>query len=205
MSKRFRGYLPVVIDIETGGFNAKKDAILELAAVTTRLDIDGNIHPCETIHYHIQPFKGANIEKKALDFTGIDPYHPFRKAISEQEALDALFSIIRKAIKASQCTRAILVGHNAFFDLSFINAAVDRNKIKRNPFHNFSNFDTVTLAGMAYGQTVLAKAIEAAQIEWDNEFAHTALYDAEKTSELFCKIMNHWHFMNNCSKENDHP
>ena len=189
---RFRGFLPVVIDVETGGFIASTDAVLEIAATTVRMDADGLLAVHRTHNFHVQPFEGANIEQSALDFTGIDPYHPFREAISEAEALGDLFRIIRKEIRDQHCTRAILVGHNAHFDAGFINAAVERAAIKRNPFHPFSFFDTATLSGLAYGQTVLAKACAEAGIAFDNSEAHSAAYDAERTAELFCDIVNRW-------------
>ena len=37
-AQRFRGYFPVVIDVETAGFNAQTDALLEIAATTLSLD-----------------------------------------------------------------------------------------------------------------------------------------------------------------------
>jgi ribonuclease T len=122
--------------------------------------------------------------------TGIDPYHPLRPAIPEKDALSRLFKEIRQAMKDNDCTRAVLVGHNAYFDLNFVNAAVARNDIKRNPFHPFSTFDTATLAGVAYGQTVLSKALHAAGIAWDSNEAHSAAYDAQRTAELFCAVCN---------------
>jgi ribonuclease T len=192
MCDRFRGFLPVVIDVETGGFIASTDAILEVAATTVRMDESGLLQVHRTYDFHVQPFAGANIEQSALEFTGIDPYHPFREAVAEQEALDELFGIVRKEIRDQKCTRAILVGHNAHFDAAFINAAVARCDIKRNPFHPFSYFDTATLSGLAYGQTVLAKACAEAGITFDNSEAHSAAYDAERTAELFCEIVNRW-------------
>lgn len=192
ISRRFRGYLPVVVDVETGGFDAKHDALLEIAATLVLMDGSGQLHPAETHAYHILPFEGAHIDPRALEFNGIDPQHPFRMAISEDKALRQLFSPIRKAVKASGCKRAILVGHNAFFDLGFLNAAVERCGIKRNPFHPFSTFDTVSLAGLAYGETVLAKAARAAGLEWDSREAHSAIYDTEQTARLFCTIVNQW-------------
>ncbi len=189
---RFRGFLPVVIDVETGGFNPKTDALLELAAVLLRMDEKGEIYRHRTLSWHIQPFEGANLEPKSLEVNGIDPYHPLRLAVPEDNALNALFKDVRKEIKNNDCTRAILVGHNAFFDLSFLNQAVERTGIKRNPFHPFSNLDTVTLGAMAYGQTVLARAVQAANIAWDSNEAHSAIYDAEKTAELFCTVVNTW-------------
>ncbi|MBT8448641.1 MAG: ribonuclease T, partial [Gammaproteobacteria bacterium] len=156
IAKRFRGFLPVVIDIETGGFNDQTDAVLEIAAVTLKMDDNGELSLHETVHTHVEPFEGANLDPKALAFNGIDPDHPFRDALAEKEALKKIFTPIRKAVKESDCNRAILVGHNAFFDLGFINAAVERTNYKRNPLHPFSTLDTVSLSALAYGQTVLA-------------------------------------------------
>lgn len=192
MAGRFQGYLPVVIDVETGGFNASTDALLEIAAVTLRMDEDGMIHPLATHACHVLPFPGANLDPDSLAFTGIDPYHPFREAVDETDALKSVFEPIRRDVKRTGCKRAILVGHNAAFDLSFVNAAVARTGIKRNPFHPFSTFDTVSLSALAYGQTVLARALEAAGLEWNSARAHSAIYDAERTAELFCRIVNRW-------------
>ncbi len=192
MASRFRGFLPVVVDLETGGFNSRTDALLEMAVIIIKMDDEGFVHVAETFHEHIAPFPGAHLNPEALAFTGIDPHHPFRNAAPERDALQRLFRPIRQAIKQQGCKRAILVGHNAFFDLGFINAAVERNDIKRNPFHPFSTFDTVSLAGLAYGQTVLARAAQAAGLDWDSDEAHSALYDAERTAQLFCTIVNRW-------------
>ncbi|PCI20349.1 MAG: ribonuclease T [Piscirickettsiaceae bacterium] len=192
MEKRFRGYLPVIVDIETAGFNSTTDALLEMAVVILEMNDAGNISIQSSHREHVVPFEGANLEPAALKFNGIDPYHPFRLAIDEKEALTNLFKPVRQAIKDQNCTRAILVGHNPAFDIGFMNAAVERTNIKRNPFHPFSTFDTATLGGLAYGQTVLARAAKAAGIEWDAEQAHSALYDAEQTAHLFCKIVNQW-------------
>ena len=192
IAKRFRGYLPVVVDLETGGFDAKQDALLEIAATTIWMDEAGLLQLGETHAAHVEPFPNAHIDPKALEFNGIDPNHPFRLALPEKEALQKLFTPIRKAVKISGCKRAILVGHNAFFDLGFLNAAVERCGIKRNPFHPFSTFDTVSLAGLAYGQTVLAKAAKCAGLGWDSSEAHAAIYDTEQTARLFCAIVNRW-------------
>lgn len=192
VASRFRGFLPVVVDVETGGFNAQTDALLEIAAVVLAVDDDGHWRLAETHACHVQPFPGANLEPSALEFNRIDPDHPLRFAVPEREALAKIFDPVRAAVKANGCTRAVLVGHNPAFDLGFVNAAVERTRYKRNPFHPFSTFDTATLGGLAYGQTVLSRAVEAAGIEWDGRDAHSAIYDAEKTAELFCAIVNRW-------------
>lgn len=191
-SKRFRGYLPVVIDVETAGFDASRNALLEIAAVIPAMDETGRLSIHETHSAHVIPFPGSKLDDAALAFNKIDPFHPFRFAIEEKEALQKIFNPVRAAMKRNGCTRAILVGHNPAFDLSFLNAAVTRTSIKKNPFHPFSTFDTATLCGLAYGQTVLAKAAQAAGMEWDNDEAHSAVYDAQQTAKLFCEIVNRW-------------
>jgi ribonuclease T len=192
ISQRFRGFLPVVVDVETGGFNAQTDALLEVAAVILEMDNQGTLQIKERYTKNIQPFEGAIVEQSALEFTGIDIYDTERQAEGEAEALREIFQPIRREVTETGCTRAVMVAHNAHFDLGFVNAAVERSQIKRNPFHPFSCFDTSSLAGLAYGQTVLAKACQSAHIEFDNQNAHSALYDATKTAELFCGIVNRW-------------
>ena len=190
MADRFRGFLPVVVDVETGGFNAKTDALLEIAAVFVDFGDGGILTRGETIRYHVKPFEGANMDPASLAVNGIDPHHPLRPAIDERDALQRIFREIRRAVRDSRCQRAILVGHNAAFDLGFLNEAIERSAIKRNPFHPFSCFDTATLCGVAFGQTVLARAVVAAGFAWDEESAHSAAYDAEITADLFCEIVN---------------
>ena len=190
ISDRFRGFLPVIVDVETGGFNCKTDALLEIAAVLLDPQEDGTLLRGETIRYHIKPFEGANMEPASLAINKIDPDHPLRPAIYERDALQRIFREVRRAVRESGCSRAILVGHNASFDLGFLNEAVARSAIKRNPFHPFSSFDTATLCGVAYGQTVLARAVKAAGLTWDEDSAHSAAYDAEITTDVFCDIIN---------------
>jgi ribonuclease T len=187
---RFRGFLPVVIDIESGGFNHQTDALLEIAAVMIEMSPLGELRPGATHRYHVQPFHGSRLDPASLAVIGIDPHHPLRPAIPEKEALTQLFREVRKEVRDRQCTRAVLVGHNASFDLNFLNAAIARTDIKRNPFHPFSSFDTATLGGVALGQTVLSRAVVAAGLAWDPTSAHSAIYDAEKTAALFCIICN---------------
>jgi ribonuclease T len=190
MSRRFRGYLPVAIDVETGGFYCATDALLEIAAVLIDMDPDGSLRRGATHTFHVQPFEGGRLDPVALAVTGIDPHHPLRPALPERDALQRVFREIRHAVREYRCRRAILVGHNAAFDLGFINAAVARADVKRNPFHPFSCFDTATLAGAALGQTVLAKAVRVAGLEWDSGSAHNARYDAERSADIFCLVCN---------------
>ena len=192
IAKRFRGFLPVVIDIETAGLNSATDAVLEIAAVILDIDENNQIHPTETHFAHVIPFEGANLDQNALEFNGIDPYQPLRFAVSEKEALDIICKPIHAAMKKTGCYKAVLVGHNPAFDITFLQAAIKRTNYKKNPFHAFTTLDTATLAALAYEHTVLAVAVKRAKIKFEVQEAHSALYDATKTAELFCKIVNRW-------------
>lgn len=192
MAQRFRGFLPVVVDVETGGFDCERHALLEIAAIPLRLDDEGLLHPDAVVSTHVAPFPGSLLDPRSMEITGIDVDHPFRFALAEKEALDHIFRPVRTAMREAECQRAILVGHNAAFDLSFLNAAIRRTAHKRSPFHPFSCFDTVTIGGLAYGQTVLSRAVEASGQAWDARAAHSAVYDTERTAELFCGVVNHW-------------
>ncbi|MFY9178671.1 MAG: ribonuclease T [Venatoribacter sp.] len=192
LAKRFRGFLPVVVDVETGGFNAETDALLEIAMVTLRMDEQGKLYPYQTLSANIHPFDGANLNREALDFTGIDPFDPERDAEFEIDALTSMLQTIRKEVKHHGCNRAVLIGHNSHFDHGFLRAAIARNDIKRDPFHPFSSFDTATLAAVFLGHTVLAKACRLAGLDFDNRAAHSAEYDTVKTAELFCHFVNRY-------------
>ena len=191
LKNRFRKYLPVVVDIETGGFDPELNAILEIA-ITLIEENDNKFVVGETHRHHIIPFKNSIIEKESLEFTKIKLDHPLRNASNENDALKDLFKIINKTKNKYECSRAILVGHNAHFDNSFLNAAIKRNNIKKTPFHKFSVIDTVSLGVLATGQTVLARVCEKLNINYDNDQAHSAAYDTQVTAEVFCSIINNY-------------
>ena len=200
LKERFRKFLPVVVDVETAGFNAQTDALLEIACIPILLNDEGVFYTGEALSAHIEPFEGANLEPNALAFTGIDPNNPLRKAIAEDEksALRRIFKGLKEVRKTEDCRQCILIGHNAHFDLNFLNAAVFRSNSKNhNPFHQFSVLDTVTLSALAFGQTVLARACKAAGLDFDGNDAHSALYDTQKTAELFCHILNSYPMLPN--------
>jgi ribonuclease T len=188
---RFRGFLPVVVDVETSGVDPQHNALLEMCVVLIKQDDAGMFIPSNHYFEHILPFENAILDASSLAFNGIDPFQPLRFALHEKEALTRLFSPIQTALKTHHCQRAVLVGHNAWFDLLFVKAATQRTGIK-SPFHAFTCFDTATLSGLVYGQTVLSKAMYAANITFDQKEAHSAMYDAQKTAELFCTILNTW-------------
>lgn len=190
IKSRFDGFLPVVVDVETTGVDMTKNGLLEIALVTVDYDTQGQLAPVSKDFWHIEPFEGAEIDPKAMAVNQIDHTHPFRFAKPEEQALTEFFEAITQAVKSTGCRRAVLVGHNAHFDLNFILAAAKRCKINKTPLHSFTCIDTATLGAIFYGKTVLAKAIRCAKIDFDKNKAHSAVYDTEKTAELFCKIIN---------------
>jgi len=189
---RFRGLLPIVVDVETTGLNPATDGLLEISAMSIWMDVQGQIHPGEQWFYPVEPFIGANLDPEALAITGIDPYSPLRYAIPERQALHRIFSGVQKQLTAARCQRAVLVGHNAWFDLMFMLAAAKRAGFKKTPFHSFTTIDTASLSAVALGETVLAKALRTAKIAFNTKKAHAADYDTAKTTELFCYIVNKW-------------
>jgi|TARA_B110000003_G_scaffold51697_2_gene50894 ribonuclease T len=189
LKDRFRKYLPVVVDLETGGFNSKENAILEIA-ITLIEEIDELLVVGDTHRYHIEPYEDLIVEDESLEFTKIKLDHPLRNAVSEKDALKELFTIINKEKSKYECSRAILVGHNAHFDLSFLNEAISRNNIKRSPFHPFSVLDTVSLGALATQQTVLARICDSLSIDYDSNEAHSAAYDSKVTAKVFCRVIN---------------
>ena len=196
MGKRFRGFMPVVIDVETGGIDPDKNPLLEVAAVFLKINNEGIVKPAGHFCDHVVPFKGSIIEKEALEINQIDPDYPLRFPRSEKDVITDLFKRIDEELEESRCRRAILIGHNANFDLSFINNASKRNKLESlNRLHRFSVLDTVTIGALMYGQTILSLICQKANIEFDEEKAHSALYDAQKTAELFCKAVNNWLYL----------
>ena len=190
LASRFRGLLPVVIDIETSGLHSSTDGLLEIAAVMLATSEEGKLQRAKTLAYHVEPFVGARIDQEALQITGIDPGNPLRYAIPEAQALHRLFAEVRLQLEKEKCYRAVLVGHNAWFDLSFILAAAKRAGIRQLPFHTFTTFDTASLSAVVLGETVLARATRRARIPFNVLHAHSAIYDAEKTADLFCFLVN---------------
>ena len=189
LNARFRGYLPVVIDVETGGFDRSRHALLQIAIVLLGWE-DDRLYPANTHVWDLIPHADMDVEDASLQVTGIDLTDPDREAISEGDALQECFRVVRRAVRDANCQRAIVTAHNGHFDHGFLTTGGERNNIKRNPFHPFSVIDTASLAAVAVGHTVLSEACARAGIDFDEDNAHSARYDAEITAALFCSIFN---------------
>ena len=187
INQRFRRFLPVVIDIETGGLDYRTAPILEIALYFLKME-NAELQLDDYIHFHIKPFTGSQAEEKSIEFIGYES-EKIPHMEEEHTAFSSICESVKKRIIKENCVRAILVGHNAHFDLSFFNAAIKRCQLK-SPFHTFSTLDTVSTSALLFGHTVLCQACKLADIEWDNQQAHNALYDCKKTATLFCQSIN---------------
>ena len=191
LNERFRSYLPVVVDLETGGFDSENNPLLELACTFVNIS-DEQLCAADSHEWCISPFEGSVADPASLKVTGIDLTDPNRNGQDEHEAITEFFQLIRKEMKEQKCKRAIMVAHNASFDHGFLHAAASRCAIKRSPFHPFTTIDTASLSAVAYGHTVLSEACKRAGIDFNNQNAHSAAYDTARTADLFCKIVNQW-------------
>lgn len=188
MDRLFGQYYPIVIDCETSGVDPQQHAMLELAYTCLEI-VEGKLVPGESETFHIYPFEGAAFDDGSMKIHQIDPYYPLRYAITEKEALEALNKVVIPRLLEHKQRRAILVGHNAWFDLAFLNAAYERQKVK-SVFHRFTSLDTATLSAFLLRETVLARALYRARVGYDPKQAHSALYDSQKTAELVCALWN---------------
>ena len=188
-NERFGGLLPIVVDMETSGINPDSNAILELASIVLylndKLDLQcGNFFSC-----HVRPFPSSKIDPSSMYINTIEIENPFRLALSEEEAINRLFRFVYMNLRNFGCRKAVLVGHNANFDLAFLESARKRYKID-SPFHTFTVIDTATIGAVFYGKTVLANVVNASNMRFNPKLAHSAIYDAKITTDLFCSVTN---------------
>ena len=182
----------MVVDLETGGLDPNKNPILELACSFLNYENE-KLVPHKSFSWDIKPQPNLEIDPSSQLLTGIDPLLDIENRTDEKAAINSFFKEVRRETKTNECTRAVLVAHNSVFDNSFLNAAIQRHRIKRSPFHPFTTFDTATLGGVAFGHTDLREACQRADIAYDKKSAHCASYDCEVTAFLFCKIVNLWY------------
>ncbi len=103
MSRRFRGFLPVVIDVETGGFNSRTDALLEIAAVFIDIDASG------TLSRGCHPQLPCAAVSGCATGPGLAERHRHRSlssvaaALPEREAIQRIFREVRHQLKAYDC------------------------------------------------------------------------------------------------------
>ena len=187
MQNRFRGFMPVVIDVECGGFIPYRCTVGNCRSVVGDSG-DGSLAAWGNWRYHVQPFP-APTSNGVTRCDGLSILFTRYAQRFQRRSAHAIVQEISQAMKDNDCTRAILVGHNACFDLNFLNAAVARTEIKRNPFHPFSSFDTATLAGVAFGQTGYRSRFKRPESLGIRTNAFGA-YDAQQTADCFARSAN---------------
>ena len=159
----------VVFDIETTGFSPSKDRIIEIGAVKVT---DGKI--TEKFSTFVNPQIPIPFEIEKL--TGI----------TDSMVLDAedITAVLPKFLEF--CSDAVLVAHNASFDVNFITKNAERMGIAIEP----TVLDTVTLARQLLpnlGRYKLDTVAKALGISLANH--HRAVDDAGATAEIFAAFV----------------
>ncbi len=159
----------VVFDLETTGISAIKDKIIEIGAVKIK---DGEIidrfssfvNPMEPIPYRIEKLTGIN-----------------DSMVSEAHVIEEVLPEF-----VSFCGDAVLVAHNADFDVSFYKENCNRLGIK----YNDTYIDTMRLA-QSIVMDVAKYTLDALCKKFGIvlEGHHRAVNDAEVTASLFIKLV----------------
>ncbi len=192
-SRRFRGFLPVVIDVETGGFHlAAPTRCWRSPPSSSRWTTPAGCAAARRMRFTCKPFEGARLDPVSLEVNGIDPWHPLRPAIDEADALQRLFREIRTAIRA----HALPARHSrrATTRPSIWASSTRRSSAPASSAIRFIRSRASTprrSAASALGQTVLRARRAAGGHRMGSAAARTrAAYDAERTADLFCHICN---------------
>ncbi|KAB7708086.1 PolC-type DNA polymerase III [Bacillus aerolatus] len=160
----------VVFDVETTGLSAVYDTIIELAAVKIK---DGDI---------IDRFESF-----------ANPHHPLSSTTINLTGITD--DLVQNAPEVEEVLKkfkgwtddAILVAHNASFDMGFLNAGYTRYDLGKsvNPV-----IDTLELARFLY-PTMKNHRLNTLAKKFDVELTqhHRAIYDAEATGYLFLKML----------------
>jgi len=159
----------VVFDIETTGFSPVNNRIIEIGAVKV---------------------KGGEIADKFSAFVNPDVPIPFEieklTGINDSMVKDAPY--IEQVLPEflSFCEGAVLVAHNAGFDMSFIK----ENALRQGIFRKFTCVDTLGIARILLphqGKHTLDAVAKAMGVSLENH--HRAVDDAQATAEIFVKFI----------------
>ncbi len=159
----------VVFDIETTGFSPVNNRIIEIGAVKV---------------------SGGEIADKFSTFVNPDVPIPFEieklTGINDSMVIDAPF--IEEVLPEflAFCEGAVLVAHNAEFDMSFIKENAMRQNLKR----EFTYVDTVGIARILLphqGKHTLDAVAKTMEVSLENH--HRAVDDAGATAEIFVKFI----------------
>lgn len=160
----------VVFDTETTGLSARYDKVIELAAVKMK---DGEV--IERFEQFIDP--GHPLSQTTIKLTSITD-DMVRGSKSEKE----VFEMFQEFCKGS-----IIVGHNATFDVDFMNTGYARHGL---PLIGEPWLDTLPMARLLYPEmkgfrlNTLAKKLNV-----NLEHHHRAIYDAEATGYIYYAML----------------
>lgn len=178
------------IDVETGGVDPEKDALLQVSGC---IEIEGIV--VEPFNYFIRPFTNDRVSEEAMKVTGITyemiESDQFMPPTTGYAVLHTLFN--RYVDKYNKKDKMHFVGYNANFDHDFIRSFFVKNKDNyygsffsypcidvmtlwayrlMDVRHHLSDFKLMTVAKHVFG-------------EIDESRLHDAEYDIELTRRLF--------------------
>lgn len=160
----------VVFDTETTGLSARFDKVIELAAVKMR---QGTV--LKKFDMFIDP--GHRLSSTTINLTGITD-DMVRGSKSEKE----VFELFQEF-----CGDSIIVGHNATFDVDFMNIGYTRHDLPtiKNPW-----IDTLPLARLLYPELKSFRLNRIAKLlNVELEHHHRAIYDAEATGYIYFAML----------------
>lgn len=174
-------------DVESGGLDDSKHSLLRIGLVIWKngiiLDKLEIFIKSDNYCYDEESMKINKIDLNWLTINGI----------SEQQAIEEINSFVNKYFPNS---KALLGGHNIYFDIAFLKRLYRENSISFSSYFEHRTIDTCSIMKYLYFCDKLPKQVQSLtsackyfNFEIDDNERHGALYDAEITSEVFTKLL----------------
>lgn len=173
----------IVFDTETGGLDAEKNPILEIALIT----FDNNFKEVMRYETYIKPYDDLFIDPQALAANGIKMRNVEAEGLSKSEAVKTLAEYFKKSMGGNHPSlKPVILGHNIPFDIRFMERLFRGSKTPFNTLIADVFMDTMGDAKRAWPTIEslnLTRCCEEAGIKLIG--AHRAMPDVLATMQLF--------------------